>query len=169
MSVNGEVALESPAQASNTGCDEVLVRLLTKRPAHGEWGILMTSSYKPANYSTVSPYLLVDGADTTIAFLKRVFGAIELRRSADESGKVLHAEVRIDDTVIMLAEATPPDWPPGLSHVHIYVPDVDATYRKALEAGAASVQAPIKKEDADKRGGIRDGGGTTWWIGTKVE
>lgn len=126
------------------------------------------SQHKPANYSTVSPYLIVTGADETIEFLKKVFGAVELRRFPGESGKVMHAEVRIDDTVIMLADGAPPDWPPLPACVHVYVRDVDATYRRALDAGAASVQAPIKKQDDDKRGGVRDAGGTTWWIATKV-
>ena len=127
------------------------------------------SLHKPANYSTVSPYLIVNGADATIEFLKRVFDAIELRRFADDSGKLMHAEVRIDDTVIMLADPAPPDWLPIASYVHIYVKDVDATYRKALDTGAISVQEPTKKEDEDKRGGVRDAGGTTWWIATRVE
>ena len=129
----------------------------------------MKTQYKPTNYSTVSPYLIVNGAGATIDFLKRVFGAIELRRFPDESGKLMHAEVRIDDTVIMLADPAPPDWPPISFYVHIYVWDVDATYRKALEAGATSVQKPVKKQDEDKRGGVRDAGGTTWWIATKLE
>lgn len=129
----------------------------------------MKSQHKPANYSTVSPYLIVKDADATIDFLKRIFGAIELRRFPDESGKLMHAEVRIDDTVIMLADPAPPDWLPISSYVHIYVPDVDATYRKALEVGAVSVQEPVKNQDEDKRGGVRDAGGTTWWIATKVE
>jgi PhnB protein len=129
----------------------------------------MNSHYKPANYSTVSPYLIVNGADATIDFLKLVFGALELRRFPDESGKLMHAEVRIDDTVIMLADPAPPDWLPISSYVHIYVQDVDATYRKAMEAGAVSVQEPVKKQDEDKRGGGKDAGGTTWWIATKVE
>jgi PhnB protein len=129
----------------------------------------MESQHKPANYSTVSPYLIVNRADATIDFLKRVFGAIELRRFPDESGKLMHAEVRIDDTVIMIADPVPPDWPPISSHVHIYVRDVDATYRRAMEAGAVSVQEPVRKQDEDKRGGVKDAGGTTWWIATKVE
>jgi PhnB protein len=127
------------------------------------------SQHKPANYSSVSPYLIVNGADRTIDFLKRVFDAIELRRFPDDSGRLRHAEVRIDDTVIMLADPAPPDWPSIASYVHIYVRDVDATYRKALDAGATSVQEPVKKQDEDKRGGVKDAGGTTWWIATKVE
>jgi PhnB protein len=124
--------------------------------------------HKPENYTTVSPYLIVAGASATIEFLRSVFGAAELRRFADPAGKVMHAEVRIDDTIVMIADGTE-GWPPVPSHVHIYVRDVDATYRRALEVGATSVQEPVKKQDADKRGGVKDAGGTTWWIATKVE
>jgi len=128
----------------------------------------MPASHKPSEYSTVSPYLIVDGASGTISFLQRVFGAVELRRFPDEHGKLMHSEVRIDDTVIMIADGVE-GWPPVPSHVHIYVADVDATYRLALEAGATSVQEPVKKQDEDKRGGVKDAGGTTWWIATRVE
>lgn len=129
----------------------------------------MIPEYKPRDYNTVSPYLIVDGAAATIDFLKTVFGAVELRRFPGESGRLMHAEVRIDDTVIMLADPAPPEWPSNPSHVHVYVQDVDATYRNALAAGATSVQEPVKKQDEDKRGGVKDAGGTTWWIATKVE
>lgn len=125
--------------------------------------------YKPDEYSTVSPYLIVNGADATIEFLKQAFDAIELRRFPDDSGKLMHAEVRIEDSVLMLADPVPPDWSPVASYVHVYVRDVDAAYKKALDAGAISVQEPVKKQDEDKRGGVKDTGGTTWWIATKVE
>lgn len=128
----------------------------------------MKPTHKPSGYTTVSPYLIVDGAGRTIEFLVRVFGAVEVRRHPDPAGKVMHAEVRIDDSIVMLADGAP-GWPPIPSYVHIYVADVDATYRRALDAGATSVQAPVKKEDADKRGGVKDAGGTTWWIATKME
>jgi uncharacterized glyoxalase superfamily protein PhnB len=122
--------------------------------------------FKRSDYSTVSPYLIVDGASRTIDFLKDVFGAVELRRFPDDTGKLLHAEVRIDDTVVMLADGGE-GWPPIPSYVHVYVADVDDTYRCALAAGATSVQVPVKKEDEDKRGGVKDPGGTTWWIATR--
>jgi uncharacterized glyoxalase superfamily protein PhnB len=80
----------------------------------------------------------------------------------------MHAEVRMDDTVVMIADASA-GWPAIPSNVHVYVSDVDATYRRALAAGATSVQEPMKKDDEDKRGGVRDAGGTTWWIATKVD
>ena len=128
----------------------------------------MNSAYKPHGYTSVSPYLIVDGASGTIEFLVRAFDAVELRRFPDATGKLMHAEVRIDDTVVMLADGGP-GWPSIASHVHVYVSDVDATYRRALDAGATSVQEPVKKDDEDKRGGVKDSGGTTWWIATKVE
>jgi uncharacterized glyoxalase superfamily protein PhnB len=128
----------------------------------------MESSYKPKGYSTVSPYLIVNGADATIAFLVKVFSAVELRRIPNEAGKLIHAEVRIDDTVVMIADGGD-GWLPMPAHVHIYVSDVDAIYKRAIAAGAISVQEPIQKEDEDKRGGVKDPGGTTWWIATKVE
>lgn len=128
----------------------------------------MRESYKPEGYSTVSPYLIVDGAAETIAFLKRALGAEEIRRFPDAEGRLMHAEVRIGDSVIMLADSSS-EWKSIPSNVHVYVEDVDAAYRRALEAGAESVQEPTKKEDEDRRGGVKDAGGTTWWIATKVE
>ena len=128
----------------------------------------MSGSHKPAGYTTVSPYLLVDGASATIDFLTRALDAVEIRRFAGDDGTVMHAEVRIDDTVVMIA-----DRPPGsertASFVHVYVPDVDVSYKRALEAGAESVQEPVKRDDPDKRGGVKDPGGTTWWLATTVD
>ena len=127
----------------------------------------MSATHKPEGYNTVSPYLIVDGAGRTIEFLVRVFGAVEVRRFADDAGGIVHAEVRIDDTVLMIADGGE-GWPPVPSHVHVYVADVDATFRRALEAGATAVQEPVQKDDADRRGGVTDAGGTTWWIATMV-
>ncbi|HRE84067.1 MAG TPA: VOC family protein [Opitutaceae bacterium] len=124
-------------------------------------------AYKPEGAPTVSPYLVVNGAENTLTFLRSVFGAEVVQQVRGDGDRTLHAEVRIEDSVIMLADATP-TWPALPAHVHIYVSDVDETYRRALEAGATSVQAPVKKEDTDKRGGVKDAGGTTWWIATQV-
>ena len=124
-------------------------------------------AHKPEGYSTVSPYLVLRGAADTIRFLERVFGAEELRRFPDEAGGLMHAEVRIGDSVIMLADGNE-SWPPIPAYVHVYVADVDETYRRALEAGAESVQEPAQSGDEDRRGGVKDAGGTTWWIATRV-
>jgi PhnB protein len=124
-------------------------------------------SFKPETYTSVAPYLIVNGAEQTIAFLVAVFGAERLRMQPRPDGKLEHGEVRIGDTVVMLTDAAD-GWPAIPSHVHVYVPDVDATYQRALQAGATSVQEPINKEDADKRGGFQEPGGTTWWVATQV-
>lgn len=128
----------------------------------------MTTPFKPRGYTSVAPYLIVSGAQALIDFLKATFGVTELRRMDAADGRVMHAEVRIDDTVVMLADASP-GWPAAEVHVHVYVPDVDATYQRALAAGATSVQEPIKKGDVDKRGGARHASGVTWWIATQAE
>jgi PhnB protein len=130
----------------------------------------MKPAYTPENYSTVSPYLVVNGANATIAFLKRAFGATVQARHVDTSGLVRHSEVCISECVVMISDPVPPDWPSTAAHVHLFVRDVDAAYRRALEAGATPVQAPVQKpDDKDKQGGVKDDGGTTWWISGRVE
>lgn len=129
-----------------------------------------SADYKPDNYTSVSPYLVVPDSATLIGFLKEVFGAEELRCIPDPaSTRIMHAEVRLDDTVIMMGDCMEGVWPAVECHVHVYVPDVDATYQKALAAGASSVQQPVQKGDEDKRGGFKDSSGITWWVGTTVE
>lgn len=129
----------------------------------------MSVPAKPEGYSTVSPYLIVGGAQRVIDFLKKALGATELRRHSLPDGSVMHAEVRIGDTVVMLGDAGG-DWPAVPAHLHVYVDDVDATYRRALAAGATSVQEPNRREgEPDRRGGVKDPAGNTWWFATQVE
>ncbi len=126
-------------------------------------------AHKPTGYNTVSAYLIVAGAQRVIDFLDRAFGAKALRRYDMPDGTIMHAEVRIDDTVVMMGDGGP-EWPPFSSFLHVYVPDVDATYARALDAGGVSVQEPVqRKGDPDKRGGVKDPAGNTWWISTQVE
>lgn len=128
----------------------------------------MSNLFKPKNYNSVSPYLIVSDAESTIKFLVQVFDAEEIRRFLREDGRIMHAEVRIDDSVVMLSEAQDTSSTiPAL--VHIYVKDVDEIYRRALEAGATSLQEPVVKDDPDKRGGVKDVWGTSWWISTATE
>lgn len=125
-------------------------------------------NYKPEGYNAVSPYLIVNGAIDTIAFLIKAFDGEEIRRFVNEDGGLIHAEVRIQDSVIMLGDSGE-SWPAVPAHIHIYVPDVDDCYQRALAAGAESVQEPMQQEgDEDKRGGVKDSGGVTWWLATKV-
>lgn len=127
----------------------------------------MTRPYKPEGYPSVSAYVMVDGAQRVIDFLKKTFNATELRRYDSPDGSIMHVEVRIDDTVVMLSDGggSFPAFPVWL---HVYVPDVDATYRRALEAGGVSVQEPQQKGDPDRRGGVKDPSGNTWWIATQM-
>lgn len=129
---------------------------------------MKAKAYKPESYSTVSPYLVVSDAAATIEFLKSIFSATELRRFPGSDGKrLMHAEVRIDDTIIMLGDSCE-GWPATSSHVHVYVAHVDAVFQSAIAAGAKPLQEPVKKKDEDKRGGFQDPWGTSWWVATKV-
>ena len=111
----------------------------------------MAASYKPEGYSTVSPYLIAAGAQAVIDFLKKAFGARELRRYDMPDGSIMHAEVRIGDTVVMIGDAGE-HWPAVPAHLHVYVDSVDETYRRALDAGGVSVQPPQQKgQDPDRR------------------
>jgi uncharacterized glyoxalase superfamily protein PhnB len=127
----------------------------------------MNRPYKPEGYPSVAAYVMADGAQRVIDFLKKTFDATELRRYDHPDGTILHAEVRIADTVVMLSDggAQFPAFPIWL---HVYVPDVDVTYRRALDAGGVSVQEPMQKGDPDRRGGVKDPAGNTWWIATQV-
>jgi uncharacterized glyoxalase superfamily protein PhnB len=128
----------------------------------------MNIRWKPEGYASVSPYLMAAGAQRVIDFLKQAFGAAELRRYDMPDGSIMHAEVRIDDTVIMLADGGGA-WPAFPAWMHVYVRDVDATYRRALEAGGVTVQEPQQREgDPDRRAGVQDPAGNTWWIATQV-
>lgn len=127
----------------------------------------MPARWKPTGYTTASPYLIVAGAREVIDFLKKAFDAEELRRFEMDDGSIMHAEVRLDDTVIMIGDAGG-DWKATPCHLHVYVEDVDAAYARALEAGGQSVQEPARREgDADRRGGVKDPAGNTWWIATQ--
>jgi uncharacterized glyoxalase superfamily protein PhnB len=125
-------------------------------------------NWKPRSYSSVSPYLVVAGAQKVIDFTKAVFGATELRRYDMSDGSIMHAEIQIDDTVVMLGEGGA-GFPAFASLIHVYVDDVDRVYKRALEAGATPVEAPKTRDgDPDKRGSVKDPCGNTWAIATQL-
>jgi PhnB protein len=124
--------------------------------------------FKPEGYNSASVYIVANNARQVIDFLKKTFDASDLRRFDAPDDKIIHAEVRIDDTVVMIADAggAYPAFPVWL---HVYVPDAQATYKKALAAGGISVQEPVQKQgDPDLRGGVKDPCGNTWWISTQL-
>lgn len=128
----------------------------------------MATGYKPTGHPDVSVYMMASDAEAVMAFAVDVFGAEELMKMTRPDGAIMHAEFRIGDSVVMLSQGTDqyqafPVW------LHVYVQDVDATYRKALARGAESVMEPVKRDDPDdhdRRGGFKDPAGNTWWIAT---
>jgi PhnB protein len=122
----------------------------------------------PEGYQSVIPYLVVDGAEKLVEFLKQTFHAKELMRMAGPDGKIGHTEMRIGDCVVMLADAQGP-WKPMPAMIMVYTEDVDAAYQRALQAGATSVSAPKDQFYGDRSGAVADACGNQWWIATHVE
>jgi uncharacterized glyoxalase superfamily protein PhnB len=124
-------------------------------------------AYKPKGHSSVSIYMMAEEAHRVVKFAKAVFHAEILRKIDRADGRIMHAELRIEDSVMMLSDSTD-EYPAFPVWLHVYVPDVDTTYARALEAGGVSVQAPERKGDEDRRSGVRDPAGNVWWISTRV-
>ncbi|HEV8641351.1 MAG TPA: VOC family protein [Methylomirabilota bacterium] len=130
----------------------------------------------PEGHNRVSPYLIVDGAERALDFYKKAFGAVELFRHKAPTGKLGHAEVRIGDTVVMLADVHPDFDAHGPAHyggspisLHMYVEDVDAVARQAIAAGA-KVKRPVADQFyGDRLGTFEDPFGHTWHISTHIE
>jgi PhnB protein len=122
----------------------------------------------PDGYHTVTPYLIVDDVALEIDFLQRAFGAVKTYSHGDPGGNIRHAEVRIGDSMIMMGQARD-EWHAQPVMLYLYVPDVDATYKQALQAGATSVQQPADQPYGDRSGGVADGQGNQWWIATHIE
>jgi PhnB protein len=122
----------------------------------------------PEGFHSVTPFFIVERAGGFIDFLKRAFDAKELHRMAQPDGTILHAELRIGDSPVMLAEATGEHKPmPGC--LYLYVPDIDAVYRRAVQAGGVSLSEPADQFYGDRSAGVRDPAGNVWWIATHKE
>ena len=138
----------------------------------------MTMNVKPIpeGYHSVTPYLIVSGASDAIAFYKKALGAQEVMRLADPGGKVHHAEFKIGDSRIMLADEHPeiqalsPKTVGGSPvSIHLYVEDVDAAVERAVAAGAKLVRPVADQFYGDRVGGIEDPFGYRWFIATRKE
>lgn len=124
-------------------------------------------SFKPTGYNSVSPYFIVDGAQKMINLLTSIFNAKELRRYDQPDGSIMHAELQIDDSVIMLADSTR-EYPSNQLLIHVYVADVHAVFKKAIDSGCEAIEAPVQKgEDPDVRGQFKDFSGNIWAVGTQ--
>lgn len=122
----------------------------------------------PDGYHSVTPYLVVPGAGKLIDFLKQAFAAQEIERMARPDGAIGHAEVKIGDSIIMMSDAGG-EWQPMRGAMYLYVSDVDATYKNALQAGATSTMEPTDQFYGDRSAGVKDPTGNQWWIATHKE
>ncbi len=127
----------------------------------------------PKGYNSVTPYLILKQAAKAIDFYKKVFGAKE-RMRMEYSGKIGHAELKIGDSVIMLADECPekgamsPNGSVGVC-IHLYVKDVDAVFKKAVSSGAKMLRDVNNMFYGDRSGGIEDPFGHQWNIATHIE
>lgn len=136
----------------------------------------MTIKHIPDGYHSVTPYLSIKGAADAIEFYKRAFGATELFRLVAPSGEIGHAEIKIGDSPIMLADPCPegafrsPQSLGGSSvGLHVYVEDVDALFVQAVNAGAKGVRPVQDQFYGDRTGTLEDPFGHVWFLATHKE
>jgi PhnB protein len=129
-----------------------------------------TSSVKPVpeGYHTVTAYLTVSDVVKLIDFLTQAFGAKEMERMPGPDGKITHAEVRIGDSPVMMGQARD-QWKARPGTLYLYVEDVDAVYKRAIELGAKSLGEPTNQFYGDRSAGVEDPVGNYWWIATHIE
>jgi uncharacterized glyoxalase superfamily protein PhnB len=121
----------------------------------------------PEGYHAVTPVLTVQGAAMLIDFLKQAYDAKETYRLDGPNGTVMHAEVKIGNSIVV-GEATD-QWKPMPATVALYVEDTDGWYQRALRAGATSVREPSNQFYGDRSAGVNDLSGNHWWIHTHIE
>ncbi len=122
----------------------------------------------PEGFHSVTPLISVRDAGRLIDFLKSAFGATELSRFAGPDGSVMHAEIKIGDSIIMLGEAMGGSLPMPMS-LYVYVQDADAAYKAAMDAGSESLEGPVDQFWGDRVATVRDFAGNKWWIATHIE
>lgn len=118
-------------------------------------------------YRTVTPYLVVADADAELKFVTAAFGATEVLCHRNEQNAVMHAEIKIGDTLMMLGQAGG-QMKALTAALYLWVPKVDEIYAKALAAGAKSLSAPEDKPYGHRNAGVLDTCNITWWIGSPV-
>jgi uncharacterized glyoxalase superfamily protein PhnB len=141
-----------------------------KDPAGNYWYIATHKgdTYAPKGLNDVNVYMHPLRAEPVINFLKRAFGAREIAKYASPDGVVHHAEIRVGDSVVEMGEAHG-QYPPMPTMFYLYVPDCDAVYQRALQAGATSISEPVDHPYGDRSGGVKDAFGNQWYIATHVK
>jgi uncharacterized glyoxalase superfamily protein PhnB len=125
----------------------------------------------PDGFHTITPYLMIEGAADAIEFYKKAFGATELFRMPEKGGKrLMHAEIRIGDSIIMLGDVFP-EFGHGdatSNGLHLYVTDVDTVFKQAIAAGATEVMPIADMFWGDRYGKLRDPFGQNWSLATHI-
>ena len=122
----------------------------------------------PEGYHTVTPHLIVQGAPKLLDFLKQAFDAKEKYSLTGPDGAIMHAEVKIGDSIVMIGEAMG-EWKAMPASIALYTDNADALYKRALEAGATPIREPADQFYGDRSGGVKDPAGNHWWIATHIE
>jgi PhnB protein len=121
----------------------------------------------PEGFHSITPYIVVENAGKLADFLVAAFGAKEHHRTTAPDGSVMHADLIIGDSHVMLGGAPGQNAVPCM--LYLYVTDTDATYSRAVAAGAVSVMAPVNQFYGDRNAMVKDPGGNSWCIATHVE
>lgn len=125
-------------------------------------------NYKPENYNSLSPYLIVDNAQKLVDLLIAIFDAKIVRRFDREDSKISHLELKLDDSIIMISDSTA-DYSANKTMLHFYVPDVFKTFEKAIENGCEIIEKPVQKAgDTDIRGSFYDCARNYWSVSTQA-
>jgi uncharacterized glyoxalase superfamily protein PhnB len=119
-------------------------------------------------YRTVTPYLVVPDGDAELKFLAAAFGATEKFCQRREDSTLMHAEIFIGNSLLMMGQANQ-SWDALPAALYLWVENVDETYAKALAAGATSKGAPEDKPYGHRNAGVLDSCGITWWIGSPIK
>lgn len=122
----------------------------------------------PDGYTTVSPYIMSADPDRLISFLKEAFGGEMFHVSRQGDGKIVHAQVRIIDSVVMIGGADSA-YPAEKSSFYLYLNDVDKVFQQALDAGGEKIFDLADQIHGDRMGGVKDPTGNTWWLASHIE
>lgn len=120
---------------------------------------------RPEGFHSITPYLQVEGAARLIDFVKEAFGAEEILKVPLPDATIMHAQVRIGDSMLEMADAGG-EFKPTPTAIHLYVTDADAVYKRALDAGASSISEPVDQFYGDREAAVRDPLGNNWYIAT---
>jgi len=122
----------------------------------------------PEGMHTVTPFLVVDGANELIRFIEQSFDGKVTSIMKTKEGRVMHASVQIGDSQIMVTDSTE-KYTAATTRLYLYVDDVDATYDNAIKAEGTSLREPTDEFYGDRSSGVKDAWGNEWWIATHVE